>query len=195
MKLKLYPGKIAVQKTEAKLKGGIALPVSRSKAYDIGQVICTGDLTKFGYRGEEKTVEDFKPGDLVLFQLPISVAQFTVHKIKDVLTMILNVGDIIARLDSDIIEMESFHVAGRFLLLEPNVRQASSIIVVPETAVEMNRDSLHFSMLQKGADVTLDIYKGQEVYPNRGRVNPIVVDNTELCFVDQQFIDGVLSPD
>jgi co-chaperonin GroES (HSP10) len=192
MKLTLAPGKIAVKKIEAKLKGGIELPVSRAKAYDIAEITHVGRLDSYGHEGKESTVENFKPGDIVLFQLPIHIASMASHTVKNVLTLFLNVPDIIAKLDNSVIEMKSFHIAGRYLLLKPQIRRASGLIIVPDTAEEMNKESLHFSVLQMGADVKIDVFAGQEVFPHRARINPIVVDGEEVCFVDQQFIDGAM---
>lgn len=200
MKLKLAPGKIAVKKIESKLKGGIELPVSRTKAFDIAEVLEVGNLANFGHEGKESTAENFKPGDIILFQVPMHIAGMTAHTVKGVLNLFLNVGDVIARLvggkDKEgkvLIDMNTFQIAGRYLLLEPQVRKVpGSLIIVPDTAAEMNKDSLHFSVLQMGPDVKIDIFKGQEVFPHRGRINPLFVDNKEVCFVDQQFIDGVL---
>lgn len=194
MKLNLAPGKIAVKKIEAKLKGGLELPVTRAKAFDIAEVTCVGKLDSFGHEGKESTVEGFKPGDIVLFQLPMHMATMTSHTVKDTLMLFLNVGDIIARLDSTMIDMKSFHIAGRYMLLKPTIRKAEgSKIIIPDTATEANKDSLHFSILQMGPDVKIDVSIGQEVFPHRGRINPLVVDGEEVVFVDQQFIDGVLA--
>ncbi len=197
MKLKLAPGKIAVERIEAKLKGGIALPATRAKQYDIAKITNVGPLDSFGYEGKESTAEPFKPGDIILFQLPIHIAQQTAHKVKDTLNLFLNVADIIARMDSATVEMKSFHIVGRYVLLQPTVRNKKSVIVpgdiiIPDTADEFNKESLHFSVLQMGADVKIEVSKGQEVFPHKGRINPIVIDNEEVCFIDQQFIDGVM---
>lgn len=196
MKLNLAPGKIAVKRLEekARLKGGIELPASRSKLYDLGEIVCTGDLKKFGYEGKESTTEEFKPGQIVLFQLPQHVAGLIAHEIGGVIHIFLNVVDIIAKLDNNVISLENFHIAGRFALLRPTVRKAKDqIIIVPDTAEEAKKESIHFSVVQLGKDVQLDLYTGQEVFPHRGRANPIVIDNEDLCFIDQQFIDGCLT--
>jgi len=196
MKLKLAPGKIAVKRLEekAKLRGGLELPASRSKLYDLAEVVCTGSLDKFGYEGRESTLEEFQPGQIVLFQLPQHQAGLIAHEIGGVIHIFLNVADVIAKLDKNVIALENFHIAGRFALLRPTVRKAKDqIIIVPDTAEEAKKESTHFSVVQMGKDVQLDLYAGQEVFPHRGRVNPIVIDNDELCFVDQLFIDGALT--
>lgn len=194
MKLNLAPGKIAVKKIDAQAKkGGIELPVTRAKQYDLAEVTHVGRLDSFGHKGEDSTVEALKPGDIVLFQLPIHMASLTSHKVKDTLSLFLNVQDIIARLDSPTVTMAGFHILGRYILLQPTIRKIEgSKIIIPDTAEEMNKESLHFSVLQMGADVKIDITKGQEVFPHKGRINPMVVDGNEVVFVDQQFIDGVL---
>lgn len=195
MKLKLAPGKIAVKRIEAKLKGGIALPPSRIKAYEIGEVTCVGPLDKFGHESRDKTVESYKPGDLVLFQLPVTMAAMTSHMVKNVANVFLNVMDIIARLDSTVIELKQFHIAGRYILVKPSVRKSDNLIVIPETAQEALKESLHFSVMQLGADVTIDVKVGQEIFPHKARVNPMMVDNEEVAFVEQSFIDGVMAED
>jgi co-chaperonin GroES (HSP10) len=190
----LAPGKIAVQRVEAELKGGLALPQTRAKAFDIAKVAYIGALDKFGYEGKEKTAEAYAAGDLVLFQIPVHIADMTAHNIKGVTTLFLNVTDIIARLDSTVIEMKSFHAAGRFVLLKPTIfKKEGSRIIIPGAAAEANKESIHFSVLQKGADVNIDVSIGQEVFPNRGRLNTIFVDSEEVCFIDQNAIDGVMA--
>lgn len=200
MNLKLAPGKIAVKKVEAKLSGGLELPATRAKAFDIGEIVEVGNLESFGYEGKESTAEKFKPGDIVLFQLPMHVASLASHTIKGVLTLFMSVSDVIAKLDNNrdkdgrvIIQLENFKIAGRYLLLQPTIRDLSKVIIVPDTAEETRKESIHFSVLQMGADVKIDVYKGQEVFPNRGRVNTVFVDGKEVCFVDQQFIDGAMT--
>lgn len=192
MKLRLAPGKVAVRKIDAQLKGGLVLPQTRAKAFDIAEVTEVGPLDSFGHEGKDKTAEVYKAGDIVLFQLPVHIAAMTTHTIKGVLNLFLNAGDIVARLDSPLIEMKSFHIAGRFVLLKPTVRKASSVIIVPDSAEEAKKDSIHFSVLQKGADVNIDVSIGQEVFPNRGRMSAIVVDNEEVCFLDQTAIEGTM---
>ena len=191
MKLKLAPGKVAVKKVEAKLKGGLELPQSYRRSFDLGEVVEVGRLDSFGFEGKDKTVENYKHGDLVLFQLPLVAANMTTHKVKDTLILFLNAADIVARLDSNVIELKSFHIAGRFVLLRPTLRK-ESVIIVPDSATEARKESLHFSVMQKGADVNINIFTGQEVFPNRGRMTTIFVDNEEVCFTDQAAIDGCM---
>lgn len=195
MKLNLAPGKVAVKRLaeKAKMRGGLELPASRTKLYDLAEIVTTGNLQQFGYEGKDSTAEEYKPGQIVLFQLPPQMAGMVAHEIGGILHIFLNAADIIARLDKDEIALENFHVAGRFALLRPTVRNSrDSKIIIPDTAEEAKKESIHFSVVQLGKDVKLDLYSGQEVFPHRGRANPIVIDNDELCFIDQQFIDGAL---
>jgi hypothetical protein len=77
------------------------------------------------------------------------------------------------------------------VLLQPDVRQ-ESIILTPDTAEEARQEQLHFSVLDLGADVERKFYKGQEVFPDKGRVNPMNIEGRDLAFVDHQFIYGVI---
>lgn len=193
MKLKVHPGRVVVRRKETKLKGGIHLPPARNKLYEIGEVVLSGDNSSYGVEGKSSTKEVFNPGDLLLFQLPLSMAGMVTHEIKGVLHAFLHVEDIIARLSNDTIAIENFTIAGRFLLLNADMRAPSKIIITPQDVSEETKgEHLHFSVLQMGADVKLDLDKGQEVFPDKGRVNPISIDGKDYCFVDQQFIYGAL---
>jgi hypothetical protein len=193
MKLKLAPGKVAVKKIEAKLKGVIGLPPSRTKSYDLGQIVDTGDLSAFGHERKNSTAEIFKKGDVIIFQLPQHLANLICHRIKGELLIFLNVADIIGRLKSDVIDIDNFQIASKYILLKPTIREVSALIVVPASAEEMNKESLSFSVAQKGVDVSINIFKGQEVFPHKGRLSPIIIENEEFAFIDQDFIDGVMA--
>lgn len=195
MKVIPSPGKIVVKKHEAKLKGKIFLPPSRTKLYEIGEVVAVGRLDSFGYKGEEKTTETYKEGDLVLFQLPLPVAGAVSHAIKGEHHVFLNVLDVVGRLASDVISLKDFKIAGRYVLLTQDVRTPTKLIVLPDNAQEAQKEMMHYSVLQVGPDVTAELYKGQEVFPNRARINFINIESTEMVFIDQQFIEGVLAPD
>lgn len=194
MNLILAPGKIAIKQIEAKLKGGLFLPPSRAKAFDIAEITAVGRLDRFGTDKKDLTTEAYKPGNIVLFQLPVHVANFTSHRVKGELNIFLSVRDVVARLDSPMVDLENFHIAGNLVLLRPTARKTESLIIVPDAAEEAKKESIQYSVMQKGADVTIDIFTGQEVFPNRGRTSTIVIDNQTVCFVDQEFIDGVMAP-
>lgn len=191
MKLNAMPGRVVVKQHAAKLKGAIHLPPNRAKLYEIGEVIAVGALEGYGPEGKYSTKEVYAPGDLVLFQLPQAFAQTITFDIKGVLNCFLHVEDILAKLTRDEIALDAFQIVGRFLLLQPSVR-SESLIVLPDNAEEAKKENLHFSVLQWGKDVKHSFAKGQEVFPDKGRVNPMSIERTDLVFVDQQFIYGAL---
>jgi co-chaperonin GroES (HSP10) len=188
------PGRILVKKYEVKLKGSIMLPPSRTKMYEIGQVVDNGSLQKFGQDGKFSTAETYKPGDLVLFMLPSFSLPGISFDIKGVSHCFLNAGDVIARLANDTIEIKSFQITGVYVLLLPTLRQTGAIII-PSAAEEAKKENLHFSVLQTGRDVKESFDQGQEVFPDKGRINPLVIDGQDYAYVDYQFIYGSLSID
>ncbi len=194
MKLNVYPGKLAIRKKEVKLKGSILLPPNRAKLYEIGEVVAVGDLTAYGPERKLSTKETYKPGDLVLFQLPEAYVARAAVMLKGVLHAFIHIDNIIGRLANDTISVENFNIVGRFILLNAEVRQ-QGIILIPDNASEAKNESIHFSVLQTGKDVREEygLRKGLEVFPDKGRVNPISIDGKEFCFVDQSDLHGSLS--
>ena len=195
MKLNIMPGRIVVKQHAAKLKGVIQLPPNRAKLYEIGEVVAVGALEGYGPEGKYSTKETYAEGDLVLFQLPASLAAGITFDIKGSMNCFLHIEDVLAKLSCDLIDIKNFQIAGRFLLLTPSVREASNVIITPGNAEEARKEQLHFSVLQWGKDVKHTFAKGQEVFPDKGRVNPITLDNQEFVFTDQQFIYGTLDMD
>lgn len=191
MKLNMMPGRIAVKKHEMKLKGRIHLPPHRIKLYEIGEVVAVGAAKGYGPDGKQSTREVYTPGGLVLFQLPQAIAGRVTYDIGGVLTCFINLGDILAHLTSDTLELKSFQIAGRFVLLEPSIR-SESLIIVPDSAEQAKQENLHFSVAQAGRDVEYAYYAGQEVFPDKGAVNPMTIDGQERAFIEQQFICGSL---
>ena len=188
------PGRVLVKKHEAKLKGSIMLPPSRKKMYEIGEVVSNGRLEKFGQDGKFSTAETYAPGDLVLFTLPNFMAPGITFDIKKVDHCFLNAGDIVAKLSTDTIEINSFKITGVYMLLLPDLRYEGAILL-PGAAEEAKKEHLHFSVLQCGRDVKEEFYQGQEVFPDKGRVNPLSIDGKDYVFVDYQFVYGSLSID
>ena len=192
MKLKVSAGRVAIKKREAKLNGTIMLPPGRNKLYDIGEVVTSGVLTGYGPDGKGSTKEVYNPGDLVLFQLPKNFMASVAYTVQGTMTCFLHVADILARLTGDTIELAALQMAGNYVLLLPSVR-SEGVIVLPDNATETRQERLHFSVMQVGKDVDSALVIGQEVYPDKGFVNPMGIDRQELAFVDQRFIYGSLA--
>lgn len=192
MNIKLAPGRIAVKKKEIKLDGKIALPATRQKIYEIGEVVTVGDTSWSTEPTQFVTKELFQPGDLVLFQIPPFVAVSGMYTIKGQQMLILHINDLIARLTDNVIKIENFKILGRHLLLLPTFRQASSVIITPDTAEQTRQENLSFSVLQTGADVVIAVTQGQEVFPDKARVNPMVIGGTEYVYVTQDMVYGAL---
>ena len=185
MRLRLYGQRIAIQEVKEELEGSILLPETRTKSFYLGRVTAVGDGVD---REGKKEPVFFNVGDLVMFQLlgvQDKVSQF-VHDGEKV--RILQQGDVIARLKATKVSLENFEIAGNWVLLKVDV-ETGTTLVLPDTA--RSPDMFTFTVEQKGAGVQYDFEKGETVYPERMRCNPIEIDSVAYAFVQKDDIHGV----
>lgn len=180
--IKLFGTRVAIKKEEQKFTGRIALPPDRFKLYDLGRVVAGGPET------------NFQAGQLVFFQLTQHSMENTWIHIdgqKQPL-IVMDRGDILARLSDLTITVDSFSIAGKYLLLKPYMPKTESLIIIPDKAEDTGRENLRYTVVQVGDRVDLaGVHVGGEVYPDRGRCSPLQIGDSTFVFVDRDFILGV----
>jgi co-chaperonin GroES (HSP10) len=185
MTLKLFGQRIALTEVKEELEGSILLPESRTRSFYIGRIIAVGD----GLEPDGKVKPMWvSAGDLVMFQLigaQVTASQF-IHESNKV--RILHQGDVIARLKSNVVKMDNFEILGDWVLSKVEM-QSGTTLVVPDSARQP--DMFTFKLEQKGAGVEHDIQKGEEVYVERMRCNPVEIDRVTYAFCHKSDVHGV----
>lgn len=182
----MYAEKIAVKEAKEELEGSIMMPDHRHVKRELGEVVAVGDGH---YRTGEKKPIFVKPGDIVLYQLGGPQMINATYKIGDQPLKIFHQGDCIARLKSNVVNMENFEILGNWVLLRVEIQQ--SLIEVPERFAQP--DQLRFFVEQIGEGFEMpDIKIGTEVFPERGKCSPIEIGQGTYVYTLQDFIHGCL---
>ena len=187
--MKLFGQRIAITEVKEELEGSIILPETRAKSFYMGRVIAVGDGKEKD--GTTKTIW-VKIGDLVMFQLigtQDAASQFVHGGTK---VRILHQGDAIARLNSTKVSLDNFEILGDWVLAKVDVNTGTSL-VLPDSARQP--DMFTFKVEQKGAGVEYDIQKGEEIYPERMRCNPVEIDRVAYAFCAKLDVYGVAKSD
>lgn len=192
---KVFGERLAVTELTETLEGSIVMPPGFSAAgtdYRIGQIIEVGD----GVLWNGKTADIlFEVGQLVLFQIPQKIADSTTFRIprfnENRPFALVHQGDVIGILTKPVVSMETFQIAGNFVLGKIFENPNESIIALPDNAVKRLTE-FRIQVVQVGTGIKDAPYEaGDEIFPDRSRCNPIVLNDTEYLFVDVNNIFGV----
>lgn len=178
--------------------GSIIVPdiAQGSMLWQIGRVTCVGD-GRVGDRIEEPLVQ---VGELVYFQTNMAMAASQSYERNKESYLNLHQGDLVARLRDNSVEYSYFEPLGRWVLVEPFLREEDSLLVLPETATAGR--AVYFRVAKFGSRVDLPLTKGQEVVLNTGRVCPIFIKHLDLAtgdsklrefsYVDRDYVLGTV---
>ena len=190
--LKLLSEKVAVVEAKEELQGSIILPENRMIKFEIGKVIATGDGK---YRDGVTRKIWVKPGDIVRYQLGGPQIENSKFKLRGGPVKIFHQGDIIARLDpvpgkpdSVIVNKDTFHIIGNWVLLEVKLEQG--VIIMPEKIAPS--EDFKFVLVQKGEGVELPINVGDLIYPERGKCLPVEIEHVTYVYTHQDYLHGAV---
>ena len=185
--MKLFGERVAMQQVEETVTGTLFVPDLHAKTFTIGKVVAVGDgKTKDG--DKKMWVES---GELVMFQLvgPQTVqAKFLVDGKP---RMILNQGDLIARLTKPAITVDNINILGEWLLLDVDIPSKVGEIILPSKTTP-NLESIRFRVRQVGEGVTLGVKVGDEVAVERGRCQPLEIEDHTMAYIHQSQVHGVI---
>lgn len=187
-KLHLFNERVAVVEVKEELSGSILLPEHRLLVHQLGRVVATGDGK---YRSGKSETIWVKEGDIVLYQLGGPQVNNSLFKLDGKPIRVFHQGDIIARLKKPKVNMENFEIVGNWVLL--SAQQEHLVILVPQAAAAP--ESFIFTVVQKGAGVTVGVEVGDTVYPERGKCAPIELDGKVYVWTLQDFLFGKVKPD
>ena len=199
--LKLFKNKVAIVSIDEDFKTEIAIGQRQNVSYQLGKVFAAGpaDMAQWALMTaavpEAPTAPSgFAIGDIVLFQLNMiqeQNARFNVYGDKEEPepVYILNQGDIIAKLKTNVMAIKGFDVINQWALLEPFTVQ-TGMIEIPDTVELRHTELQRYRLVQ--CHVLPSSYAGKEVAVERMVVHPIDIDRKRYGFLSFQHIHGVV---
>lgn len=180
---KLFGNRVALQLVEEEYKGLVVPVPTAEKLHVLSRVVALGD----------KAPESIKVHDILFWQTNAMIQKHCRYDLNGVATFILMTGDMIARLTSQLVTRENFHVIGDYLLLKREVIQPSKRIILPDEVVEANQETtVRFLLEEQGETVGVDAKPGQELIVDRTRANPIKLGDDLYYYVHKNFILGTV---
>jgi co-chaperonin GroES (HSP10) len=163
---KLFGDRVLVEQVKAK-QGTIYVPENEY------------DLSRIG-----------KEGDLVYFQTNMVMQSNLMYDMGTEIYMNLMQGEIIAKLDSNDITLDGFHVIGDWVLCKPFLKDAPVGIVLPEASKKAM--AVYFRLIDKGSTVDLPIEKGDELVLTHGRAQPFQIQREDYVYIHKNEIHGIV---
>jgi len=193
--MKLRGAKVAVVSLEETFDTKILVPQERNITYNLGKVLFVGD-GRCGAQGEKEVPIFVHQGDILMFQMNSVQAGNALFMWDDKPTLILDQGDMIARLRSTTVTTEGFEILGRWLLVEPYlVQPKGGLIQIPDTVEENLRftELMKYRLVQKGHQCEgglEDVAIGDEMIVERMMCHRIDIDGKNHAFISADYIYG-----
>jgi co-chaperonin GroES (HSP10) len=192
---KFFGPRVIITPVSEKHEGLIVLPPGAGRHnYILGRVLYLGDGK---VAGSDKVTEfQVTGGDTVLIQtndFMVQSCSFTDHAGN--LCLNVHEGDIIAKMSSLVIKLETFQVVGHWVLVQPFQAQRKSVLVLPDTAKEPTSEFTRFKLVQLGALCALKPTIGNEVIIDKGRINPIQLQSETYFYMNESCMLGEVIDD
>jgi co-chaperonin GroES (HSP10) len=186
--LKVFGPRVVIRPVQEEYKGLVVLPPGMGRNnHSIGEVIKLGDGK---ISGKPDWVSELAEGQIVMFQVNDYMLQSTSFTYNKQACLNLSQSDMIARLTDKVVKLKSFTVLGYWVLLQPfTTRSKESRIVVPGNVQETS-EFQRFRLLQKGSKTELDVEIGQEVIVDKGKINVLSIDGTNLFYMASTYVLG-----
>lgn len=197
---KLFGDRVLVEKVAPK-QGTIYVPDNAQDISRIGKVVAVGDgkrpgLKTLQHNGHyyEVMLKDVtmvvKPGDLVYFQTNAIQQSNCMYDMGSEILMNLAQAEIIAKLDSNEITLDGFHLMPDWVLVRPFMKDEPQGIVLPEVAKKAR--AIYFRVEKMGDNVDKPITPGDEVVLTHGYCNPIQIQREDFGYIHKNEIHGVV---
>lgn len=163
--------RVVMSPLEEEIESCLVMPQNTSKDFFVSVVESHDNIPGLEY------------GDIVLYQMVSGyMSDASKSHINGKPVLILNKGDIIAKLISPKVEMSGFTILGNWVLLNP-VYENSSNIEIPD-AHKQDKD-YKFFVLQMGQGCNEPKFKvGDRVIPSKTRITGISIENKNYVFLD-----------
>jgi co-chaperonin GroES (HSP10) len=183
---KLFGDRVLVEQVKAK-QGTIYVPENEYDLSRIGRVVTVADGTRPGRDPVNMLV---KEGDLVYFQTNMVMQSNLMYDMGDEIYMNLMQAEIVAKLDSNDITLDTFHVIGDWVLCKPFMKDGPVGIVLPEASKKAM--AVYFRLIDKGSTVDLDINEGDELVLTHGRAQPFQIQKEDYVYIHKNEIHGIV---
>ncbi len=192
MRFKLFGERILVEQVYPK-QGTIFVPESAqdSDLHRIGRVVAVGD-GKFEGKDHPMPV---KVDELIYFQINAVMAAHCCFEVpmpgrKSKSLINLDQKDAVARLDTNEVTRDGFHMLGKWVLLKPFQRSTGQI-VLPNAANDWQ--FVYYRIDEAGGLVeNEELIPGQEVVVVHGHANPIQIAREDYAYIAENDIHGLV---
>ena len=194
MSLRPIGQRVAVKLVETDIfsAGGIIIPNKRNQHFNkLGRVLAVGD----GKVGKDQHTMFVKKGDLCFFQLEEQQASNVSYVDREEgLIYFLHNLDMIGTLKRPVLELDSFHVVGSWILVKVAMRSSlsSSTIILPSSD-NTTHELQTYTIVQVGSGVKLGVEVGQELSLARSRCNPIWLGQELYGWIEERFVYGAMA--
>lgn len=189
-KLKLFGERVALREVDETFDTNIAIPQSRNVEYQLGIVESIGDGK---VRNSDRVMEFFvEPGDVLMYQMNAIQMVNALFVVDEKPYFVLYQGDMIARLKTTTVTLETFEILGPWVLVRPFAPKRDSGILIPDTVHGNLNELIHFKLVQKGQTAKIDAEVGQEVIIERTMVHEIKIGSEKFGFAQADRIYGVV---
>lgn len=189
--MKLFGNRCLVQLVEEEYGGLVVIPKSTQQNFVIAKVSLVSD--------EAAKAIDVEAGDTVLFQAPdhlIKSSSYVIHgksEADNKIMMSTHPHDILAKLSSTSIKLDSITAAGRWVILKIFLSAvAGGTIVLPENIHPVYSQFSRFKLVNAGQRLTLPIEPGDELIVNRDRLVLIQLEGIDYAFAPEEGLIGVV---
>jgi len=182
---RLFGERVAVQLVDEEYDGMIVPAPSALKMHMVSNVIAIGDKTKL-----------VKPGDRVYWQWNQMIESFCKFNHNGSPMFVLHEKDLIARLDSTKVNIDSFHVLGDWCLVRKVTSEKSGRIFIPHEAQEApDQTFIRHYLVQKGEDsIDRPMEVEDELIIDRSKANPVRLGGLDFYYVQKLHVVGVYGP-
>lgn len=195
MNIKLFGPRALLSQEKPSTRGALLVNPSES-IHSLARVCYVGDGNVRMPDGSLKHVPPVvNVGDIVFFQTNAMLATGCTYEIDKTPYLNLLQDDLLARLPSNEVTVANMEMLGRWILIEPYIRQTGTIIMPATINYQEHLEQTFWKLIKKPTNCDLQAELGQEVLINAHRATPVQLGGKAYCYIDQNFILGAVQPE
>lgn len=181
---RLFGERVALQLVDEEYEGLIVPAPTQERMHMLAKVVAVGDEAKW-----------VKPGEIVYWQWNKMIEAMCKYQMNGTPIFILSEKDMIAKLSSRLVKLDTFQVVGEWCLVRKESEQAVGRILLPNAVAHAPEQSfVHHFLVQKGEDTQDKLMEiGDELIVDRARANPLRISGEDFFYIQKPFVVGVYS--